>query len=130
MSPELEAQKEHLFANVLMHQGRFDEAIRCSRTGADRADWIRLRALQSRGGAGAHKRLADADPFLTAVGTMLAPPRSSRRCATAPISRSALPYLQAEGRRGARAPLMRVRLNGPYSNKALLGHRLGRRAAR
>src|SRR5579863_9811146 len=28
MSAELEAQREHLYANVLMHQGKFDEAIR------------------------------------------------------------------------------------------------------
>ena len=28
MSAELEARKELLFANVLMHEGRFDEAIR------------------------------------------------------------------------------------------------------
>src|SRR5437660_1299521 len=28
MSPELEAQKELLFGNVLMHEGRYDEAIR------------------------------------------------------------------------------------------------------
>ena len=27
LSPELEAEKEHLFANVLMHEGKFDEAI-------------------------------------------------------------------------------------------------------
>src|SRR5579871_4642680 len=28
MSPDMEAQKEHLFANVLMYEGKFDEAIR------------------------------------------------------------------------------------------------------
>src|SRR5436853_2845971 len=28
LSPELEAQKDHLYANVLMYQGKFDEAIR------------------------------------------------------------------------------------------------------
>src|SRR6202047_3264644 len=28
LSPELEAQKDHLFANVLMYQGKFDEEIR------------------------------------------------------------------------------------------------------
>src|SRR5579871_4833848 len=28
LSPDLEAQKNHLFANVLMYEGKFDEAIR------------------------------------------------------------------------------------------------------
>ena len=39
LSPELEAQKEHLFANVLMHEGRFDEAIRLLATGKGSPIW-------------------------------------------------------------------------------------------
>jgi len=65
-------------------------------------------------------RLTDADPFLTGVGTLLPQLRSWRRSRTAPISRLAL---RAAGQpAGAGAPaLARVRLTGPYSNKALLG---------
>src|SRR5438105_7719712 len=39
LSPELEAEKQHLFANVLMHQGRYDEAIRLLTGWHGAQDW-------------------------------------------------------------------------------------------
>ncbi len=67
------------------------------------------------------KRLADADPFLTAVGTMYA--ETTELLALKDRANLALgfAYLQAEQPAKAKVALERVRLNGPYSNKALLG---------
>ena len=55
MSPDLEAQKELLLANVLMHEGRYDEAIRLLSGWRGGRGLVGLRALQSRRGAGAHR---------------------------------------------------------------------------
>src|SRR6267378_1674649 len=72
MSPELEAQKELLFGNVLMHEGRYDEAIRLLTTWRGSQGWSAY-ARFNLGVALVRKgRLPDADPFLTAVGTMYA----------------------------------------------------------
>jgi hypothetical protein len=121
LSPELEAQKEHLFANVLMHQGRFDDAIRLLAQWHGGQDWSAY-ARFNLGVALVRKgRLADADPFLTAVGTMYA--QRAEMLALKDRANLALgfAYLQANDPAKARPPLERVRLDGPYSNKALLG---------
>ena len=67
------------------------------------------------------KRLNDADPFLSGVGTML--PSTTELASLRDRANLALgyAYLQADQPARARAPLTRVRLNGPYSDKALLG---------
>ena len=121
MSPDLEAQKELLFANVLMHEGRFDEAIRLLSGWRGGAGLVGLCALQPRRRAGAQQ--------------------SPRRCRSVPHRRRqharasaelralrdranlalGFAYLQANQPDKARPALERVRLNGPYSNKALLG---------
>jgi hypothetical protein len=121
MSPELEAQREHLFANVLMHQGHFDEAIRLLATARGASIWSAY-ARFNLGVALVRKgRLTDADPFLTGVGTMNA--QSQEMLALKDRANLALgfAYLQAKQPQRAHQALERVRLNGPYSNKALLG---------
>src|SRR5205807_968555 len=66
-------------------------------------------------------RRADADPFLTAVGSMIATtPELLARKGRASLALG-FAYLQANQPARARSALARVRLNGPYSNKALLG---------
>src|SRR5436190_1822465 len=76
MSPELEAQKELLFGNVLMHEGRYDEAIRMLSLWRDPEGGRRIWSGYARFNLGValvrNGRLADADPFLTAVGSMIA----------------------------------------------------------
>ncbi len=125
MSPELEAQKELLFGNVLMHEGRYDEAIRLlSGWRGDPAEpqiWSAYARFNLGVALVRDKRLADADPFLTGIGTMLAP--SAEHAALRDRANLALgfAYLQAGDAAHGRTALARVRLNGPYSNKALLG---------
>jgi hypothetical protein len=121
MSPELEAQREHLFANVLMHQGHFDEAIRLLATARGASVWSAYARFNLGVALVRKDRIADADPFLTGVGTMYA--QSQEMLALKDRANLALgfAYLQAKEPQKARQALERVRLNGPYSNKALLG---------
>jgi hypothetical protein len=121
LSPELEAEKEHLFANVLMHQGRFDEAIRLLTAWHGAQDWTAYARFNLGVALVRENKLADADPFLTNVGTMYA--ERTEMLALKDRANLALgfAYLQANDPARARGALERVRLNGPYSNKALLG---------
>ena len=120
MSPELEAQREHLFANVLMHQGKFDEAIRLLATARGNSIWTAYARFNLGVALVRKDRLADADPFLTGVGT--ASVVTPEMIALKDRANLALgfAYLQKKNPQKARLPLERVRLNGPYSNKALL----------
>ena len=120
MSAELEAEREHLFANVLLHQGHFDEAIRLLATSRGASIWSAYARFNLGVALIRKDRIADADPFLTAVGTMEMP--TPERAALRDRANLALgfAYLQAKNPQKARIALQRIRLNGPYSNKALL----------
>ena len=121
LSPELEAQKAHLFANVLMNQGKFDEAVRLLVTWKGSPAWSAYARFNLGVALVRQKRLSDADPFLTAVGTMYA--ETPELLALKDRANLALGFaeLQADQPALAKLALERVRLNGPYSNKALLG---------
>jgi hypothetical protein len=125
MSPELEAQKELLFGNVLMHEGRYDEAIRLLSDWRDPGTVGRIWSGYARFNLGValvrDGRLADADPLLTAVGSMLANTPELEALKDRANLALGFAYLQAKQPERARTALARVRLNGPYSNKALLG---------
>jgi hypothetical protein len=121
LSPELEAEKDHLFANVLMNQGKFDEAIRMLAAWKGSPAWSAYARFNLGVALVREKRLSDADPFLTAVGTMYA--ETPELLALQDRANLALgfAYLQADQPDKAKTALVRVRLKGPYSNKALLG---------
>jgi hypothetical protein len=121
LSPELEAQKDHLFANVLMYEGKFDEAIRLLVSWKGSPTWSAYARFNLGVALVRQKRMADAEPFLTAVGTMYA--ETTELLALKDRANLALGFaeLQAEQPAKAKVALERVRLNGPYSNKALLG---------
>lgn len=120
MSPDLEAQREHLFANVLMRQGHFDEAIRLLAATRGASIWTAYARFNLGVALIRKDRIAEADSFLTEVGTLDA--TTAEKAALKDRANLALgfAYLQAKDPAKARAPLERVRLNGPYSNKALL----------
>jgi len=121
MSADLEAQKELLFANVLMHEGRYEEAIRLLSGWRGGPVWSAYARFNLGVALVRNNRLADADPFLTGVGSMLT--STAELAALRDRANLALgfAYLQANRPDRARSALTRVRLNGPYSNKALLG---------
>jgi len=122
MSPSLEAQKELLFANVLMHEGHYDEAIHLL-TGWRAGSPVASAYARFNLGVALVRanRLGDAAPFLVGVGTLTA--GSPELAALRDRANLALgfAYLQANQPQQALPALQRVRLNGAYSNKALLG---------
>jgi hypothetical protein len=121
LTPDLEAQKTHLFANVLMRQGKFDDAVKLLKGWKGPIDWMSYARLNLGIALIRRNRVEEADPFLTAVGTL----ETERPELLALKDRANLAlgfaYLQIEKPDKARPVLERVRLNGPYSNKALLG---------
>lgn len=121
LSPELEAQKAHLFANVLMFQGKFDEATHILVTWKGSPTWSAYARFNLGVALVRQQRLSDAEPFLTSVGTMFA--ETPELLALRDRANLALGFadLQANQPARAKSALERVRLNGPYSNKALLG---------
>lgn len=121
MSPPLEAQREHLFANVLMRQGHFDEAIRLLTAARGSSIWTAYARFNLGVALVRKDRIADADPFLSVVGTMDATTPEMAALKDRANLALGFAYLQAKNPAKARIALERVRLNGPYSNKALLG---------
>jgi TolA-binding protein len=121
MSPQFEAQRELLFGNVLMHEGKYDEAIRLLSGWRGSAVWSAYARFNLGVALVRTDRLADADPFLSGVGTMLTPTPELESLKDRANLALGFAYLQANQPDRARPALARVRLNGPYSNKALLG---------
>jgi hypothetical protein len=121
MSPELEAEREHLYANVLMHEGKFDEAIRLLATTRGTSIWTAYARFNLGVALIRKDRIKDADPFLTEVGTMDTKTPEQEALKDRANLALGFAYLQAKDPLKARISLERVRLTGPYSNKALLG---------
>ncbi|HET9328891.1 MAG TPA: tetratricopeptide repeat protein, partial [Steroidobacteraceae bacterium] len=121
MSPDYESQKELLLANVLMHQGKYDEAIQLLTGWRGGPVWSAYARFNLGVALVRANRLADADPFLSGVGTMLAPTPELAALRDRANLALGFAYLQANQPERARPALERVRLNGPYSNRALLG---------
>jgi TolA-binding protein len=121
MSPQFEAQRELLFGNVLMHQGKYDEAIKLLSGWRGSPVWSAYARFNLGVALVRTNRLADADPFLSGVGTMLAGTPELEALKDRANLALGFAYLQANQPDRARPALARVRLNGPYSNKALLG---------
>jgi len=116
-----EAQKTHLLANALLRQGHLDEAIALLKDFKGPPDWLAFAQFNLGVALVRQQRMPEADTNLTAVGTLV----TSRPELLALRDRANLAlgfaYLQANQPDKARVPLERVRLNGAYSNKALLG---------
>jgi tetratricopeptide (TPR) repeat protein len=121
LSPALEAERQHLFANILLRQGKFDEAVVQLRSWRGPTDWMAYAQFNLGVALVRAGRLQDADLFLSRVGML----DTTRTEMLALKDRANLAlgfaYLQADQPARARPVLERVRLNGPYSNKALLG---------
>jgi hypothetical protein len=121
MSPDLEAHKELLLGNVLIHQGKLDEAVALLSGWRGTFSWSAYARFNLGVALVRSNRLADADPLLTVVGSQ--PAANEEMLALRDRANLALgfAYLQANQPAKALPALERVRLKGPYSNKALLG---------
>jgi hypothetical protein len=124
LTPDLEAERLHLLSNILMRQQRFDEAIallNAWKGRKDQSDWLAY-AQYNLGVALVRKGLVtEADPFLTTVGTLESGRRELRSLKDRANLALGYAYLQANQPALAKPVLERVRLDGPFSNKALLG---------
>jgi hypothetical protein len=124
LTPDLEAERLHLLSNILMRQQRFDEAIallNAWRGRKDQSDWLAY-AQYNLGVALVRKGLVtEADPFLSSVGTLESGRRELRSLRDRANLALGYAYLQNNQPALAKPVLERVRLDGPFSNKALLG---------
>jgi hypothetical protein len=118
---QIEAEKQHLHANILMRLGKFDEAVALLRNWHGPVDWMAYAQFNLGVALVREGKLAEADPFLAQVGQL----ETQRPELLALKDRANLAlgfaHLQANQPEAALEALQRVRLNGPYSNKALLG---------
>ncbi len=116
-----EAQKTHLLANALLRQGQFDEAIALLKAFNGPPDWLAFAQFNLGVALVRQQRMAEADSNLTAVGTITATQPELLALRDRANLALGFAYLQANQPDKARVPLERVRLNGAYSSKALLG---------
>ncbi|MEJ0034547.1 MAG: hypothetical protein WDO68_00445 [Gammaproteobacteria bacterium] len=118
---QLEAEKQHLFANILLRQGRFQEAESLLANWKGPIDWMAYAQFNLGVAYVRDGKLDQADPLLQNVGTL----KTARPELLALKDRANLAlgfaHLQANQPQPALVALERVRLTGPYSNKALLG---------
>jgi tetratricopeptide (TPR) repeat protein len=121
IQPRINAERYMLLAQLMLRQGRYDDAIAALSSWHGAPDWTAY-AQFNLGVALVRKgRLADAIKYLDRVGRMetfneeLLSLRDKANLALG------FAYLQAQRAADARPILERVRLEGPYSSKALLG---------
>jgi hypothetical protein len=121
IEPRIDAERHMLLAEIMMREQRYDEAIALFDSWHGPADWtayadFNLGVALIRAG-----RLADAVPILNSVGVMNT--RSEELLSLKDKANLALGFslIQAKQAAEAKPILQRVRLEGPFSNKALLG---------
>lgn len=121
LEPRLEAERAMLLAQVQMLQGRYDDAIRTLSAYKGPPDWTAYAKFNLGVALVRTDRLADAVPLLGAVGALAS--QSEEMLSLRDKANLALGYALLQGKRPAQARpvLERVRLEGPFSSKALLG---------
>jgi hypothetical protein len=121
MSPRLESQKELLLANVWMREGRFGQASELlERWRGAQQGWTAYARLNLGIALVRQGRLAEAAPVLRSVGTMYALAPEMLALKDRANLTLGVAYLQARQPALAREALDRVRLDGPFSDDALL----------
>ncbi len=121
IDPRIDAQRYMLLSQVMLRQERYDDAITALRAWHGAPDWTAY-AQFNLGVALVRKgRLDDAIPLLDTVGHLAT--RSDELLALKDKANLALGFALLQGQRAAEARpiLQRVRLEGPSSDKALLG---------
>jgi tetratricopeptide (TPR) repeat protein len=121
VDPRIDAQRYMLLSQVMLRQGRYDDAIIALRAWHGAPDWTAYAQFNLGVALVRTGRLDDAIPFLDSVGRLTS--RSEELLALKDKANLALGFALLQGQRGkqARPILQRVRLEGPSSDKALLG---------
>jgi hypothetical protein len=121
IDPRLSAERYMLLAQLMMRQERYDDAIAALSKWRGAADWTAYAQFNLGVALVRKDRLADAIPYLDRVGRIET--RSEELLSLRDKANLALGFalLQAQRASEAKPILQRVRLEGPYSSKALLG---------
>lgn len=121
IQPRISAERYMLLAQLMLRQGRYDDAIAALSAWHGPPDWTAYAQYNLGVALVRTGRLPDAIAHLDQVGRM--EPSSDELLALRDKANLALGFalLQAGRAAEARPVLERVRLDGPYSSKALLG---------
>jgi hypothetical protein len=118
---ELESERMHLLSNVLMRQGRFGEAADLLDGWQGPQDWAAFQRFNLGAALIRDNQLDVAARYLTAVGSMQTENPELLALRDRANLTLGLAYLQASEAASAKPVLQRVRLDGSYANRALLG---------
>jgi Tetratricopeptide repeat len=121
IDPRISAERYMLLAQLMMRQERYDDAIATLRNWHGAPDWTAYAQFNLGVALVRKDRLADAIPYLDRVGRIET--RSEELLSLKDKANLAQGFalLQAHRAAEARPILQRIRLEGPYSSKALLG---------
>ena len=121
IDPRINAERYMLLAQLMMRQGRYDDAITALSSWKGAPDWTAYAQFNLGVALVRRDRLQEAIAYLDRVGTMQT--RSEELLALRDKANLALGFALLQGQRAKEAKpiLQRVRLEGPYSSKALLG---------
>ncbi len=121
IDPRISAERYMLLAQLMMRQGRYDDAIAALRAWHGAPDWTAYAQFNLGVALVRRDRLADAVPYLDRVGRIET--RSEELLALKDKANLALGFALLQAKRPAEAKpiLERIRLEGPFSTKALLG---------
>ena len=121
IDPRISAERYMLLAQLMMRQNRYDDAITALRSWHGTPDWTAYAQFNLGVALVRRDRLADAIPYLDRVGRIET--RSEELLSLKDKANLALGFALLQAQRAAEAKpiLQRVRLEGPYSSKALLG---------
>src|SRR5690606_4266190 len=121
LEPAEAAERVHLQANALMHLQRYDEAIAVLSAWNSGSSWLQFARFNLGVALVRSDRLDEGARWLDQVGRIVT--TSEELLALKDKANLALgfAYLQAGQADAAMPLLMRVRLNGPQSSRALLG---------
>jgi tetratricopeptide (TPR) repeat protein len=121
LDPRINAERYMLLAQLMMRQGRYDEAITALSSWHGAPDWTAYAQFNLGVALVRRDRLPEAISYLDRVGNMQT--HSEELLALKDKANLALGFALLQAQRAAEAKpiLQRVRLEGPYSSKALLG---------
>lgn len=121
LPPVLESERMHLLSNVLMRQGRFAEAADLLDGWQGPQDWAAFARFNLGAALIRDNQLDVAARYLDAVGTLQTEDAELLALRDRANLTLGLAYLQASEPDSAKPVLRRVRLDGSYANRALLG---------
>jgi hypothetical protein len=118
---ELESERMHLLSNVLMRQGRFGEAADLLDGWQGPEDWAAFARFNLGAALIRDNQLDVGARYLNAVGALQSDTPEMLALRDRANLTLGLAYLQAGEPASAKPALQRVRLDGSYANRALLG---------